>query len=318
VKTLKTVCLLVLAAVLASPLSAAVGYLKDGTQIVGTVVDATANDVVVHTTAGTRRIPTSKIARIDYAATGAAPAAPPPAPVGAAPAPSQSQWQRLQQSGFENSRQQVSAGLGFVAPLNGTDITSTDSGGGTASGANGGVGPLFDLQYLYFTHPRVAFGGSFDYFHRGGADRDGPFSSVSSTQLTELTTSGDSVVFQGVARYTFTDSGNVRPYVRGGLGFHHTWEKVDARPFSGFAWSDTGTDERRRVIDGSSTGLAGSAAVGLDFNYWGPESLGLELGWMGLSGATYGTTDFGSSLGLGSVSGPIHVFTFLARFSWGL
>ncbi len=306
-KTLKTTLWLALVALLASPVSAAIVYLKDGTQIQGTVVDATANDVVIHTADGTRRVSSDKIARIDYAQTGA------PAMAAPAAAGGGSEWGRLQSSGFDVRKQMVSLGLGLAVPLNDADIKSID--GGTSGGTNGTIGPLVRIEYLYYQYPQAAFGGSFDYFHRSADGRTGPVS-TNNLQLTNMEVSGDSVLFQAIAKYTFTDHGRTRPYVRGGIGFHHSWTDIEARPQSGFAWSDTGTSEHRTVINGAATGLAGSLSVGLDFNYGAPSNFGVELGWLGLSSETYGTTAFGDSLGLQGFSGPIQVFSFLGRWGW--
>jgi len=302
VKTLKTALWLALAVLLAAPLSAATIYLKDGTQVRGTVVSATANYVTVHTQDGaTRRITSDKIARIDYAET---PAPPPPSPAAAPPAPSE--WRRLQQTGFESTKQQVDIGLGFAAPLGSIDFGSI--GGG--QGSNGDIGILVDGRYLYYRTPQLAFGAGIDFLHRSATD------STSLIQSADTNVWGNTVLLQALARYLFVDHGTTRPYIQAGLGPEHTSTFIDATPSPGFAWSDTNTAESRRLVDEGHWGLGGSVAVGLDFEFTAPSVFSLELGWTGVSSAKYAATPAGQALGLTDVSGGVSYITVAARWGW--
>ena len=55
---------------LASAAQAAVIYLKDGSQVRGTVVSATARDIQLHTPDGVQTISTDRILRVDYSESG--------------------------------------------------------------------------------------------------------------------------------------------------------------------------------------------------------------------------------------------------------
>ncbi|HVE13685.1 MAG TPA: outer membrane beta-barrel protein [Elusimicrobiota bacterium] len=289
---------------------AAVIYLKDGTQLKGTIVGATARDVTIYTANGTQRVDTARILRVDYSEGEAAPApAPTPAPAPAPPPPTRYRYRGYAPeapASDEDRRQLFSIGMGLAAPLSRVEL----SGVGGGSSVNGDPGFRIDAQYLYYTTPRLGLGAEWSYFNRSSTDSQSLLSNAFSS------VSGDSVLLMGVAKYTLADRGWTRPYVLAGAGAHHTSTTIDSTPNPGFAWSDTSTDETRRVVDDSIWGFAATARAGLDFGFTDPWLLSFEIGWTGLEGRTRRVTQGARSVGIGATSGPIDVLTVSGRWGW--
>ena len=193
--------------------------------------------------------------------------------------------------------------MGITGPLNDVKL-----GAGTAS--NGDVGVLIGAQYLHYTSPRMALGASLELMNRGRTDSPGPVPNADTSVY------GGSVVLLGLLKYDLIGHGDARPYVMVGAGAHRTSETVDARPNDGFAWSDTQSNERRLLVDGSAWGVAGTARLGVDFHIFNPSMFSVEFGWTALSGANYPATAAGQALGIGGISGPIHVLTIAGRWGW--
>jgi hypothetical protein len=303
--------LALLLALLATSARSAVVYLKEGGSLQGTMVRSTDREIILDTAQGQVSIDLDRVEHVDYAAGGApAPAAAPPA---APPAEYRAaRWRRRREAPPEEEalfgprRQTLSFDVGVDAPLDTISLSGT-SGGGTAS--DGIAGPLFGVQYLYHATPQAAWGLEFHYYDREATDSPNLLPNAESHVF------GNSLLMMGVLKFSLTDRGDVRPFVLLGAGAHETYTAIDAHPFGGFAWADTGTAETRRIVDDNAVGLAGSVRLGLDFGYVGPYVFSLEAGWTGLTSATYGATGQGRALGVTGVSGPINYFTFAGR--WG-
>ena len=282
---------------------AATVFLKEGGRLTGNVVSATDREVVLDTAQGRVRVDADRVASIDYGSGGSA--APAPIPT---PPPPKHRVERppRREPLFEPRHQSLSLDFGLVAPLNSVDFSGI--GGGTAN--NGDVGPLIGLQYLYYATPLVAWGLEMNYANRSQTDSPGlvpnSFAHVS----------GDSLLLLGNFKYSLTSEGAVRPYVLLGAGGHLTTTTIDARPNPGFAWSDTGTGETRRLVDSSAVGAAFSVRLGLDFGFADPRVFGLEGGWTGLTNAGYQPTGQGRALGLSGSSGTLNYFTLAGRWGW--
>jgi hypothetical protein len=284
---------------LALPARAAIVHLKGGARIEGTVVSATARDVLVHTSMGPRKIDASEIVSIDYA--GQSP--PPPAPAAAAPVPVPPETQVLRN--IERSRrQQLAFTLGITAPLNDVDFRSI--GGGDAN--NGDVGGHVGLRYLYRISEPVDLGVDFDYHHRGYTSSFGLLPSA------EASVGGDTLLFMGLARWMPRRDRRVRPYLLGGGGLHQTSTIIDAVPQVGFAWSDTGTAEVRRLVDDSAWGMAMTGRAGVEMDVSDPAVFSFEVGWLGLDSQSYDATSSGRDLGLAGVKAPVHALVLSARY----
>lgn len=285
---------LLLCLVLAAPASAAVLRLKDGSSVRGTVVSTTAREVVIHTEAGDRAFPLDKIARIDYVEE-EAPAA---APVATPPSTSLSYQ--------DDSWQTFTVLLGLGVPIN--DIDYSGTGGG--KGANGGVGPSVGLQYLADVGPSTALGGQLEYLRRSASDSPGGLPrSITDAQ-------GDTLLFLADAKVYLRRKAAVRPYLLGGVGGHWTSTVIDAQPHAGFIWSDTRTDEPRRLADDSSWGPAATARVGVDFMVRDPGFMAVEAGWTGLGNVAFEPTVAGADVGLTGQRRFLSVITFAIRWGW--
>lgn len=286
----------VLVACLALPAGAATVHLKDGRRLVGTVVSATARDVELFTGGGTTRIPVSDILRVEYEE--AMPS--PPAPSAGAPLPER----RLLYQ--EDRRQQLGIDLGLTIPTGDVDFASV--GGGTAS--NGDVSASAGGHYLYFAKPRLGVGFGVEYLARGPTNSPGLLPAADSE------VSGGSVALLGLLKCILAFGDTVQPYVLAGLGTARSWTVIDSQPRPGFVWSDTGTDEARRLVDGRAWTPAGTARLGLEFWPASPGVFSLEAGWTAIGAAHHGATPAGRAIGLSGVSGAIHVITVGGRWGW--
>ncbi|MDP3543791.1 MAG: hypothetical protein Q8T11_15090 [Elusimicrobiota bacterium] len=287
--------LLALLASSSAPADAAVVRLKDGARIEGTVLSATARELVIQTPAGPRRIDAGLVRSVEYDAEAAAPAPSYPSPLRREP------WR----SGTDHL---FSFGFGLAAPLSDVDFSAI--GGGRAN--DGDIGPLFGVRYLRSVTPRFAAGVDFDYLHRSATNSPGLL------PLADASVIGDNLLFMGVARWHMIGHGSARPYLLAGAGLSRSWTRIEAAPIPGFAWTDTNTDEVRRLVDDAAWAFAGTARLGLDFSwdFADPALFSLEAGWTALQRRTYAATRSGRDLGLDSVSSRLNLFTFAARWSW--
>lgn len=291
---MRTLYAAILLAACAARAQAAVVTLKDGGRLRGQVVGQTADGVELSTPEGTIHVGLERILRIDYVDPGVIP---PELPLGGEAA--------AVTRAARDRRQLVSLGLGLIAPVGRVSFKSI--GGGSAD--NGDLGAQFGFQYLYFLTPRLGAGVDVDYFGRGGTRSEGLFPAAAAS------VGGDTWLMLGILRCSFTDTGKARPFVLVGAGGARNTETIDVRPS---VWADTGTHETRRLIDDSAWIPAASVRIGLDIDVDAlePGTVTFEAGWTGLASARYGATPRGRALGLGSVSGPLNVISFTARYGW--
>lgn len=286
-------------ALLSAPLSAAVVYLKDGTQLNGTIVSATARDVQLQTAEGLRKIESDDIRRIDYAEDVA-----PPRSVSQRRVERREEREAWAEPGEE--RQMMSIGFGFANPL--SRISLAGAGGG--SGDNGDAGFMLGTQYNYFINRRLGLGFDLSYLNRS---RTG---SQSLLPAANTDIYGDTLLLLATARLSLVDHGRARPFILGGIGTNRTSTLIDATPNQGFSWSDTSTGETRTLVDESRWGPAVTARFGVDFYLVDPVVFTFELGWTGLSNSDYGATSAGKDLGLEKVKGDLDILTVAARWGW--
>lgn len=287
---------LLLLASAAPPAGAAVVRLKDGARIEGTVISSDARELVIRTPAGPRRVDAALVRSVEYEP------APLPAEAPRAPAyaPPPEPWR-------SDDKNLFSFGFGLAAPLSHVDFHAV--GGGRAS--EGDLGPAVGVRYLRSVTSRLAAGVDLDYFHRAATD------SPDLLPLADSSVVGDNLLMLAVARWHMIDHGSVRPYLLGGAGASRSWTRIESAPIRGFAWTDTGTDETRRLVDGSAWAFAAAARLGVDFDwdFADPAVIGLEAGWTALESRTYGATRSGRDLGLTSVSSRLDAFTLAVRWS---
>jgi opacity protein-like surface antigen len=266
---------------------AAVVYLKDGSQVGGTIVGATARSLQLHTPDGDLTIDSERIERVDYNATSIAPAAP-------------------REERDEKETGLFSLGLGFVSPLSRINFNST--GGG--SDDNGNTGFLISSHYLHRLSPRWAIGVGVEFFNRSDTG------SQSLLPNSQTDVSGNTLLLMAIARYVLIPQGSVHPYLLAGLGANRTSTTIDATPNSDSEWSDTNTFETRTLVDNTRWGLASSMRLGVDFDLMDPAVFTLELGWTGLSNRSYPATGAGQDLGLNDVTGHLNILSMALRWGW--
>ncbi len=303
---MKKLLLILVFGILASPVSAAVVYLKDGSQVRGTIVSATARTVRLHTANGELNIQADDIRRVDYAED-----EPQVVPTASGPAnpvePRVHHGRRDEAEDDESSENQMfSLGFGFANPLSRVSLAST--GGG--SGDNGDAGLLLSTQYHYFLTPRFALGADLEFMNRGRT------ASQSMLPAADTSVFGHSTVLMATARYSLTNRGTARPYILAGIGSNKTATIIEATPNPGFGWSDTSTTETRTLVDENHWGLASTARFGIDFMLADPALFSLEFGWTEMSNSQYNATRSGQDLGLEHVTGNLSILTVGARWGW--
>ena len=260
-------------------------HLKDGGRLEGALVSSTDVEVVLDAAQGRVRIDMNRVRNIDYAP-------------GDSPAPALPSAAARQHM--------LSFDFALDAPIRGVNLFGPDVGGSANKGVEGSA---VGFQYLYFPTPRIGWGLEFDYFGRSAYDSPNLLASAESQAF------ADTSLLLGVAKYSLATRGPVRPFVVLGAGAHRTTITVDSHPAPGFVWSDTMTDETRRLVDSSVVGFAATARLGLDFKLFDPSVFSLEAGWTGLARASYQATPEGKALGIAGVTGALTYFTFSGR--WG-
>jgi hypothetical protein len=142
-------------------------------------------------------------------------------------------------------------------------------------------GSSYGLRYLREANPVVEYGVDADFTHATPKD-------ASAAEFSE-TFQADSTSLLGVVKIGAKDE-NVQPSLLLGLGAHMTSIRLDAQPKPGFIWTDTGTAEKRTVIDSSGTGWAVKIQAGADYALTDNFLAGGFLAWNYIGDAWYGRT----------------------------
>ena len=77
--------------------------------------------------------------------------------------------------------------------------------------------------------------------------------------------------------------GQLRPYIFGGLGGHHSSQQLSAHPVAGVTWANGGTEERM-LVDRRKTAPALGFGIGLDLFPTDSFFIGTELRAIWLAG----------------------------------
>lgn len=104
--------------------------------------------------------------------------------------------------------------------------------------------------------------------------------------------------------------GQLRPYGLLGFGIHFTSVRLDAEPATGKTWADTGTAEKRTLMDADGRGLAVKIQAGADYAVTDHFLAGGFLAYNNMGGASYDATDAGKALGLSGGGGALTAITF--------
>lgn len=164
-------------------------------------------------------------------------------------------------------------------------------------------GSTYGLSYLHSTTQFVALGLGADFLR--------PSDKGSDTLITNgrALTSVDSSSMLGLVRLGPTDE-VLRLYFMLGVGMHFSTVRVEAAPKTGFGWADTGTTEKRTLIDSGGRGVAIKIQGGADYAYTDNFLAGGFLAWNSIGSATYESTDQAKALGLNSIKGSMSAITF--------
>ncbi|MDO8757032.1 MAG: hypothetical protein Q7J64_03375 [Elusimicrobiota bacterium] len=176
-------------------------------------------------------------------------------------------------------------------------------------GTTAASGSVYGVRYLHSRTEQIEVGVDFDFMRLQSKDKD------ADTYL--ASTSIDSASILGVVRIGPTE-GTLRPNCLMGLGVHFTSVKFQGEPKTNFVWRDTGTAEKRTLVDSGAKGAAIKIQVGADYALTDNVLIGAFLGGNYLGSAKYEATDQSKSLGVDSLSGNMLVIAmgvnFAARF----
>lgn len=120
----------------------------------------------------------------------------------------------------------------------------------------------------------------------------------------QASTSIDSASLLGIVRLG-PDDGALRPHFLLGFGIHLTSMNLEAVPNPGYGWIDTGTGEKRTLIDSQATGPSFKVEGGVDYALSDGFLAGVYLAVNYLGSAEYEATSQAKSLGLNSAKGSM-------------
>jgi opacity protein-like surface antigen len=169
-------------------------------------------------------------------------------------------------------------------------------------------GAAIGAQYLYFAKSEPTLGFGVEILKSALQEH------ASSDLLKDYNTwtRFQPTTFLALAKLAF-GQGRINPYLFGGLGFHRTTFFWDLQP-TDTVWPDTGTQERRRIIDDTGTGFAGAAGMGVDIFLTRSFFVGAEARGTYLGKAGYSTTAQAADVGLtGEARGDFLTFNLLGR-----
>ncbi len=104
--------------------------------------------------------------------------------------------------------------------------------------------------------------------------------------------------------------GDLRPYFLIGFGIHFTNVRLESSPAKGSTWADTGTSERRTLMDADGRAIAIKIQAGADYAVTDNFLAGGFLAYNNMGGASYDASSAGKALGLASSSGGMTAITF--------
>lgn len=169
--------------------------------------------------------------------------------------------------------------------------------GGSASGSS------YGFRFLRDEGEFVSLGLDVDLLKPKGKTIENLAPNISTTRQLE------SSAVLGVVRVGALE-GELRPYGLLGFGIHFTSIRLEAAPKSGKTWADTGTTERRTLMDSDGRALAIKIQAGADYAVTDNFLAGGFLAYNNMGGASYNATDAGKALGLSAGGGALTAITF--------
>jgi len=104
--------------------------------------------------------------------------------------------------------------------------------------------------------------------------------------------------------------GDLRPYGLLGFGVHFTNIRLESSLKAGSTWADTGTTEKRTLMDADGRAFALKIQAGADYAVTDNFLAGGFLALNSMSSASYGVTEAGRKLGLAGSGGALTAITF--------
>lgn len=181
------------------------------------------------------------------------------------------------------------------------DEIAFHAGRASLMGKTSAAGSAYGVRYLHSRAPQVAVGLEVDFLRLQNKDKD--------LDTILASTAIDSASILGVVRVGPTE-GALRPNFLLGLGIHFTTVKFEGAPKTDFVWKDSGTAEKRTLVDSSAKGAAVKIQGGADYALTDNFIAGAFLAWNYLGSAKYEATNQSKSLGVSSISGNLSAITF--------
>ena len=166
-------------------------------------------------------------------------------------------------------------------------------------GASGGS--VYGLRFLHTRAECVSLGFDVDLMK--------PADKKSDSAEARTTRAIDSSSVLGVIRLGVVE-GDLRPFFLLGMGVHFTNVRIEATPKPGFQWIDTGTTEKRTLMDADGRALAIKIQGGADYAFNDNFLAGAFLAWNSMGSANYDATDQGKAAGLAGGRGSMSAITF--------
>lgn len=170
-------------------------------------------------------------------------------------------------------------------------------GKASPAGTSSVSGSAFGVRYLHSLSDSTALGIDTDVIRSASAGSSAVANAESSFSV-------ESSSVYGVIRCG-NGAEKIRPNFLFGAGIHVTGIKLDSQPLPGFGWADTGTTEKRTLVN--STGVAPAIKLqgGADYAFNENWLAGAYLGFNYFGSATYGATDQAKAVGVNAAKGTM-------------
>jgi opacity protein-like surface antigen len=207
-------------------------------------------------------------------------------------------------------RAETGKGSNMLAIFGGGGYSTTDLDLGASGGrqliANGGG--TWGGQWIYFFRNNPALGIGIDGSSTRLDDRDTLDLVIGKDATSHL----HSTIIMAVVKLAYP-TGHVRPYIFGGLGGHRSSVYLAAQPYSSNTWADTGTTERRVLVDETKSSLALGYGVGFDVFFTDEVFVGVEYRGTFLGHDDFDETPGAQSAGLRLEKSGLDVQALLLR-----
>jgi opacity protein-like surface antigen len=190
---------------------------------------------------------------------------------------------------------------GGAFPLSDLEI---EGGGSEKIGESGGA---IGVQLMVPIDEQISVG--FDFLNQAFGEKK----SDSLIPTARTTYQFSSRTFLAGVRYTMKKE-KWHPFLFGGLGVGYLSGTADLEPAAGYIWSDTGTAEKRKILDDSGAAAAVALAFGADYAVTPRFSFGAEGRFSYIGKTTFTTRSISTTTStVGEIKGNSSSFALLAR-----